>query len=230
MRHVLWAMAIAPAFLVNPQPACAQGFLKRLAERAVEKAEERVERIVEDPGTGSTAPASSGGDVRGRGREAAPAAVMTPRAVRGGPPRAAPATTEAAPTRAPRYTDDIAKPSDAEALRIAYNLFGEVRCNDCEGGIDFDGRPKYAYDQFSGQYEERARRAGSWQVGHVHRWQGKAAAGTLTVLTEETIDGFRCRRLKYQLVKGKASAARPSLICWGLANRSSSTENWHEIY
>jgi len=130
-----------------------------------------------------------------------------------------------------RFTDSIAKSADAEAKRLAYNKFGEVRCTDCEGGIDFDGKPKFEYDsKFSGLYNERAKRIGSWPVGHVHRWKGRASTGTITVAAEETVEGFRCRRAVYKLVRGTNSAERPSLICWGLANSSSSVENWHEIY
>ncbi|MBB4101110.1 hypothetical protein [Sphingomonas kyeonggiensis] len=129
-----------------------------------------------------------------------------------------------------RYTDNLPKSAEAETLRVAYNKFGEAHCNDCEGSVSFDGSPKFEYDSFSGQYEERARRAGTWAVGYVHRWKGKEATGTMTVLSEETISGFRCKRLLYKLVRGQMSAERPSLICFGLANSSSSKENWHEIY
>lgn len=136
----------------------------------------------------------------------------------------------AQPANAQSYTGDVPKSAEAETLRVAYNKFGEVSCNDCEGGISFDGSPRFEYDQFSGQYEERARRAGTWAVGHVHRWKGKASIGTITVLSEEAINGLKCKRLVYKLVRGQASAERPSLICFGLASRSSSVENWHEIY
>jgi hypothetical protein len=59
---------------------------------------------------------------------------------------------------------------------------------------------------------------------------GKASVGTLTVVAEEMIGDLRCRRLQYRLVRRKASAERPGLVCWGLGHRSSSEENWHEIY
>lgn len=129
-----------------------------------------------------------------------------------------------------RFVSDIPKPSDAAAQRAAYLKFGEVSCNDCEGGIDFDSRIKFDFDQYSGKYNEIPQRAGAWPIGHVHRWRGKAATGTLTVVNEEQVEGFRCRRLEYKLVKGTASAIRPSLICFGLASSESSVENWHEVY
>ena len=129
-----------------------------------------------------------------------------------------------------RYVSSLKPPAEAQAQKDAFRKFGEVSCNDCEGGIDFDSKPKAEYDQYSGNYAEWPRRAGNWPVGHVHRWKGKASVGTITVVTEEQVDGFKCRRLEYKLVRGGASAVRPSLICFGLANRDSSVENWHEVY
>lgn len=229
MRPLLHTAAVMAALLVAAPSAYAQGFLKRLADRAVSAAERNAERLVEDARDRGEKPAETG---EGGGSDRAPAAVMTPRAVRGGAPRAAAPAPEpaAAPAKPIRYTGDLPVPPEAEAARAAYNSFGEVDCNDCEGGIDFDGRPKFAFDQFSGQYEERARRAASWPIGHVHRWQGKASAGTLTVVAEATVEGFRCRQLRYRLVKGNRSAERPGLICLGMVSSESSNENWHEIY
>lgn len=231
MHHLFFAAALAGPLLFGASPAQAQGFLKRLAERAIQTAEQGAERIVEDVGNGDGGSRSeAGGQANRRGGGAPP--VLTPRAVRSSGPRAA--ASVAAPVSAPatsvRYTDDLPRAADAEAAKAAYNKFGEVSCNDCEGGIDFDGRPKFAYDQFSGQYEERARRFGNLPVGHVHRWRGRESTGTITILAEQPLDGFRCKQLRYRLVKGKAVAERPGLICWGLANASSSAENWHEIY
>lgn len=207
MRTMLRAAALAAPLLIAAQPAQAQGFLKRLADRAVQRTEGQVERAIETGVTSTPEPHAP------QTQAAAPAPKLAAAAAPKG-----------------NYTDNLPKPPEAETQRLAYNKFGEARCNDCEGGIDLDGRPRFAYDQFSGQYEERARRAGTWPVGHVHRWQGREASGSLTVLGEETVGGFPCKRLMYKLVRGKASAERPSLICRGLANSSSSVENWHEIY
>lgn len=129
-----------------------------------------------------------------------------------------------------RYVSNLKPPADAQARKDAFRKFGEVSCTDCEGGIAFDSKPKAPYDQYSGNYAEWPRRAGSWPVGHVHRWKGKASTGTITVVKEEQVEGFKCRHLEYKLVRGTASAIRPSLICFGLANRDSSVENWHEVY
>lgn len=98
-----------------------------------------------------------------------------------------------------RYIDSLKTPPDVEAKKAEYNKFGEVSCNDCEGGIALDGRPSIPFDEFSGRYNERAKRAGSWPIGHTHKWQGKASKGTLTLISEERVDGFLCRRLEYRL-------------------------------
>lgn len=219
MRHAISMTAIAAALLAMGQGAQAQGFLKRLADRALDRAERTAETIGESAARGSP----RGRKAKDR-REAAPAS---------GP--AAPGPVSQAGAAKPalaavRYIDSLRTPPDVETQKTAYNKFGEVSCNDCEGGIDLDGRPKFAYDQYSGQYNERAARAGSWPVGHTHNWKGRASKGTLTVLREESVDGFRCRHLEYRLVRGDASATRPGLICFGLANSSSEVEKWHEIY
>ncbi len=206
MHHALRMTAAAVALVAATHGAHAQGLLNRLAGRAVDGIERAAEKLGKAPAKGSRT-----------GSDEAAATADAPDAA-------------ANPAKATRYIDSLRTPPEIEAKKAEYNKFGEVSCNDCEGGIDFDGRPKFSYDQFSGKYNERAARAGSWPVGHVHSWKGKAAKGSLTVTREESVDGFRCRQLEYRLVKGGASASRPGLICFGLANSSSDTEKWHEIY
>lgn len=220
MRHAFRTAAAVIALLGVAHEAHAQGFFKRLADRAIEEAEQQTQTIVRE---------TIADGLRGGNRKESEADETPSQEENDGPPDAEVSPAAALP-EAPAYIDGLKVPAEVEAKKAAYNKFGEVSCSDCEGGIDFDGRPKFPYDQFSGQYGERAKRAGSWSIGHVHRWQGKASTGTLTVLREENVDGFRCRRLEYRLMKGSASASRPGLICWGLANRSSEIENWHEIY
>lgn len=220
MRHAFRTAAAVIALLGVAHEAHAQGLFKRLADRAVEEAEQQTQTIVRE---------TIADGLRGGNRKESEADETPSQEENDGTPDAD-VSPAAAPPKVPAYIDGLKVPAEVEAKKAAYNKFGEVSCSDCEGGIDFDGRPQFPYDQFSGQYGERAKRAGSWSIGHVHRWQGKASTGTLTVLREENVDGFRCRRLEYRLMKGSASASRPGLICWGLANRSSEIENWHEIY
>lgn len=210
--HHAYRTAVAIVCLSLAGTAHGQSFLKRLAERAVRQAEQSIANAT-----------------RRAPERAEPVRTDAPARTEAAAPRAVPSTTPAR-AKAIRYIGDIPAPDDLAAQKSAYDKFGEISCNDCEGGIDFDGRPRFESDQFSGQHGERARRAGNWPVGHVHRWQGKSAAGSLMVISEERIEGFRCRRLEYKLVKGAQSVVRPSLICWGLASGESSVENWHEVY
>lgn len=219
MRHAFRTAVAVTALLGVAHHAQAQGFFKRLADRAIEEVEQQTQTVIRD---------TIEDGIRGNRAEAEPD--DTPAESNDSPGAEASSPAAPASAKAPAYIDGLHVPADIEAKKAAYNKFGEVSCSDCEGGIDFDGRPKFPYDQFSGQYSERAKRAGSWPVGHVHRWQGKASTGTLAVLREESVDGLRCRRLEYRLMRGSASTSRPGLICWGLANRSSEIENWHEIY
>lgn len=221
MRQVFRTILAAATLFGIAHAAQAQSLLKRLVDRTAQQAEEEVQSVVRDTiasglrGGGGSEPSPDGAEEGSETGSDDPAPAQDP--------------ARATSVRA-AYIDDLRVPPEIEAQKVGYNKFGEVNCNDCEGGIDFDGRPKFPYDQFSGQYGERAKRAGSWPVGHVHRWQGRAAKGMLTVTREEQVEGFRCRRLEYRLEKGSASASRPGLICFGLANRSSEIENWHEIY
>ncbi len=121
-------------------------------------------------------------------------------------------------------------PADFKGIKAAYDNFGKVRCNSCEGGYAYDGWPSYPRDELSGKYNETGKRLGAMPVGKVHRWEGAESAGSLTVVREETVGGFRCRRLQYKLVKGSASAERPGLVCWGYANPYAASEGWNEVY
>lgn len=219
MRHPMLAAFVATATLFLCHPAYAQGFLKRLADRALDKVEQKAEEVIGGAIQGS----SSGGD------EPAPQG-PGPVAENAMPQPGSKSAPEPATPKAAKYVNDLRTPPEVEALKAEYNKFGEASCRDCEGGIELDGRPTFPYDQYSGKYNERAARAGNWPVGHTHRWQRKESAGTLAVKAEERVEGFRCRRLEYRLQKGQASISRPGLICYGLANSSSEIENWHEIY
>ncbi|GEM_PF-1709345 len=235
MQHILRAAAIVAVFLAATPAAQAQGFLKRLVDSAASQAEshaaQKVRRGVDGAVDGTSRRNRRGADAAPDAEPAAPASAPESDdvAVGGTPADAAPAP---AATRSVRYVGDMRPPADAQGQKDAFRKFGEVSCNDCEGGIDFDSRVKFPFDEFSGKYNEIPRRIGSWSIGHVHRWQGKNNNGTMTLLGEETLQGLRCRRVEYRLVraKGGASASRQSLVCWGMASSESSTENWHEVY
>lgn len=219
MQRIVCAAFAVPALLIFAGEAYAQDFLKRLADRAVEKVEQKADKLVGDVINGS---ANSRQD-RSSDDETVVAVQTAPE-----PSSAGGASQPSAPKA--RYIDSLKTSPEVEAKKAEYNKFGEVNCNDCEGGIALDGRPTFPFDEFSGRYNERAKRAGSWPIGHIHHWRGRASKGTLTVTSEERVDGFLCRRLEYRLERSGVSVSRPGLICFGLANSSSDVENWHEIY
>jgi hypothetical protein len=141
-------------------------------------------------------------------------------------------SSRAAPARAASYTypSDLPDPAGFAAVKEAYMEFGKDDCMSCEGGFAYDGWPVHPRDEYSSKYNGKEERMGSWPVGHVHRWKGNVSTGTLTVVSEETIEGFRCRRLTYRLTKGRAFAERPGLLCWGRANQFAGKESWNEVY
>lgn len=219
MRYFQIAGVAAVAIVSLGQPAHAQGFLKRLADRALDKVEQKAEEVVGSAMEGSSGKVSET-------QEEAPQAVE-PDAM---PQLGSKSAPEPSKPKSIKYVSDLRTPPEVDVQKAEYNKFGEASCGACEGGVELDGRPSFPYDQYSGKYNERAERAGNWSIGHTHRWQGKESVGTLTVKAEERVEGFRCRRLEYKLVKGQASAVRPGLICYGPGNSSSETEKWHEIY
>lgn len=129
-----------------------------------------------------------------------------------------------------KYPSRMPPPADFAAVKAAYDAFGKVRCSDCEGGYSYDGWPSFPRDEYAGKYNGDAQRLGNLPIGHVLRWRGAESNGTLTIVTEETVNGFRCRRLRYRLEKGTESAERPGLICWGRANEYAGSESWNTVY
>lgn len=136
------------------------------------------------------------------------------------------------PTRpeAPRYPSEIAKPAGFDAIEDTFDEFGKDDCMDCEGGYAYDSWPVFPRDEYAGKYNGDAQRMGGWPVGHVHRWKGNVSTGTLTVVDERTVEGFRCRTLLYRLTRGTATAERPGLLCWGRANQYAGSESWNKVY
>lgn len=152
--------------------------------------------------------------------------VSSPAATGGAAARA----SKPARSQAPRYPSEIAKPAGFDAIEDAFDAFGKGDCMECEGGYAYDSWPVFPRDEYSGKYNGDAQRLGSWPVGHVHTWKGNVSTGTLTVVDERTVEGFRCRTLHYRLTKGTATAERPGLLCWGRANQYAGSESWNEVY
>lgn len=129
-----------------------------------------------------------------------------------------------------QYPSRMPIPAEWEAAKSAYTEFGKVRCTGCEGGYAYSGWPNWPRDEFSGTYGGDEKRLERLPVGHVHRWTTNGFAGSLTINSEERVNGFRCRKMTYRLEKGGKSAERPSLMCWGRANEYAANERWVGVF
>lgn len=141
-----------------------------------------------------------------------------------------PATAKKASAPKIAYPSQLPEPADFEAVKKAYTDFGKVRCTSCEGGYAYDGWPVFPRDETPRPYNGSKHILGEFAIGHVHRWKGSESEGSLTIVSEEPVAGFRCRQLLYRLTKGTASAERPGLLCWGYANQFAASEGWNEVY
>lgn len=190
----------AALFLALPTPTLGQGFLKRIADRIAEAPKQVAEE---------TAPAD----------KASEAGAVS-----------APAKSEKSSSTKIAYPSQLPVPEGFAAVKKAYDDFGKVRCTSCEGGYAYDGWPVFPRDATPRPYNGSKHILGEFPIGHVHRWKGSESQGSLTIVSEEPVGGFRCRQLLYRLTKGSASAERPGLLCWGYANQFAGSEGWNQVY
>lgn len=118
-------------------------------------------------------------------------------------------------------------PSVAEAKR-ALDRFGAYRCTGCEGGFGYDSWVRHGANLL-GDYKLEDL-VGSYAIGETLTWKGVVARGEMTIAGERTIAGFRCKQVRYTLVKGKEQASRPGLFCLGRPSPYSSTDRWVEVF
>lgn len=142
----------------------------------------------------------------------------------------APSTAKKAPAPEIKYPSRMPEPDGFAAVKKAYDDFGKVRCTSCEGGYAYDGWAVFPRDGNRRPFDGARSILGELPIGHIHRWTGAESKGSLTIVSEEPVGGFRCRQLLYRLTKGSASAERPGLMCWGYANQFSASEGWNEVY
>ncbi|MFS2109678.1 hypothetical protein ACCC88_08325 [Sphingomonas sp. Sphisp140] len=99
-----------------------------------------------------------------------------------------------------------------EAEKKAFDLFGRVSCNDCEGGYDYEDWPqrhlpnKGVFNPFP-KFVEGLALNQSWS------WKSRAATGRLTVTSEEPVGPFKCKQVRWELTRGAKTVSRPSLFC-----------------
>ncbi len=129
-----------------------------------------------------------------------------------------------------QYPSRMEIPAEWRTAKDAYTEFGKVRCTGCEGGFAYSGWPSWPRDEFSGKYGGDEKRLSGLPIGHVHRWTANGFAGSLSIDSEETVNGFRCRKMTYRLAKDGRSAERPGLMCWGKANQFAASDSWVGVF
>ncbi|WP_296600868.1 hypothetical protein [Phenylobacterium sp.] len=220
-KSVPAAALCAGLALALPHTAAAQsGFLKNLARQAAAAA---IQNSAQPSQAQTVAPGAaddgggSGGDV------SAPAAEATP------------ATTGPAPwpmnagARSVKYPSDLRFSPELDAQKKAFVEFGKVRCSDCEGGYSYDAWARQLVS-LDGSYNAFEKKLGGLALGQRLTWKGAQSLGSITVVSEEAVNGWPCKQLKWELKKGQQSAERPGLLCYGKASSYSGSDSWIEVF
>ena len=115
-----------------------------------------------------------------------------------------------------------------EAQKDAFKKFGEVSCNDCEGGVSFDAAAKKFLDLRDMWAFDSA--LGGLEVGQSLNWRGRASVGKITAVSAEPVGPFACKQLRWELTRGKETRARDGLVCRGKSNPDADNERWLEVF
>ena len=212
------ALCIGALASVSPSSAAAQGsFLKNLARQAAAAAIQNA----------AQAPAQAGAAAETQ-------AALVDVAEDHPPSEEAPATGPA-PWPVNLGSRTVTSPAALEfspetnAAKEAFLEFSKFRCNDCEGGYAYDAWAQH-YVKVGYEYNAFQNKVGGLAMGQSITWTGAAATGSITVVGETPIKGWRCKQLKWELKKGAQRAERPGLYCVSPASASSTKENWMEVF
>jgi opacity protein-like surface antigen len=115
-----------------------------------------------------------------------------------------------------------------EDQKTAFKTFGEVSCDDCEGGVSFDTAAK----KFLGLRDMWAfdSALGALEVGQSLNWRGRASVGKITAVSAEAVGPFACKQLRWELTRGKETRARDGLVCLGKSNPDADNDRWLEVF
>lgn len=228
-------VTLALCLSVISTPVLAESFLERLARQTAEKAAQKAADKVMNGGDSasknkkSDAPEPEDDPQEGQVLKPKPRAGNAPTSQAAKPP--APTPTAPPAPKAKTYPGAITISDDIKAKKAAFDAFGEVSCDDCEGGRSYDSWAKRFFGgELGGEYNGWAKKLGKMNVGDRLTWKGTASKGMLTVVSENPVEGFRCKQLVYRLDKPKSSAERPGLLCWGKLNEYSASDTWVEVY
>ena len=118
--------------------------------------------------------------------------------------------------------------SAAEAQKDAFKTFGEVACNDCEGGVSFDAAAKKFLDLRDMWAFDSA--LGGLEVGQSLNWRGRAGVGKITAVSADAVGSFPCKQLRWELTRGKETRTRDGLVCRGKSNPDADNDRWIEVF
>lgn len=138
--------------------------------------------------------------------------------------KSAPATSYSRP-------GEMTIPAEIKAQKSAFVEFSKVPCSDCEGGYDYEAwASRYFHSELLGDAKAWTAKLAKMEPGDRLNWQGKQNYGTITMRERAPVGGFDCKIYDWLLEKGKASARREGLICWGKASSFSASDSWVEVY
>ncbi|TAJ72537.1 MAG: hypothetical protein EPO51_10615 [Phenylobacterium sp.] len=197
-------------------PAAAQsGFLKNLARQAAAAA-------IQNAATPPTPAAAAGGEAQEEAAQPTQDAQTDQAAATSGP---APWPTNAG-ARTVRYPSDLDFSPELEAGKKAFVEFSKVRCSDCEGGYSYDAWAQQMV-RLDGSYKAWEKKLGGMALGETLSWKGAQSKGLITVMSEEPVNGWPCKQLKWELDKPGAHAERPGLICYAKESSYSGSDSWN---
>jgi hypothetical protein len=128
-----------------------------------------------------------------------------------------------------RYPSDLDFSPELEADKKAFVEFSKVKCGDCEGGYSFDAWAQQMI-RLDGSYKAWEKKLGGLALNETIAWKGSQSTGAITVVSEEPVNGWPCKQLKWALKKGQASAERPGLICFGKASAYDGSDSWTIVF
>lgn len=223
MSKFVSVAAMAAAALALAGPAAAQGgFLKNLARQAAAAAIQNAAQPQAQTAPAAPAPAAEDG---GQAEPPQQYAAAEQTAATSGP-APWPANVGA---RTVKYPADLDFSPELEAQKKAFVEFSKVSCNDCEGGYGYDAWVRH-FISLDGSYKAWEKKVGGLAVGDTIAWKGAKSNGVITVVSEEPVNGWQCKQLRWELKKGQESAERPGLFCYGKASAYDGSDSWTEVF
>lgn len=220
--HIIPTAVIA-VILAAPSVGLAQDWLGRLARSAAETA---ARGVVNNAVSGAVNDGARQGSTA-HSPAPEPAATSIPVSQRQAP-RITPASSFANPapinyTSAMRNPNDMRFGPEHEAAKKAYEDFGKVDCNDCEGGYAYETWIRHARRELMG-FRVLENRIGGMAIGGSLEWTGsRGARYALTVVGEQPVGAWPCKQVKWTGDRGAAHAERMGLYC-------QLNNNWMDVF